>query len=85
MCAATDHTCAVPLSPSLTLLINSTRSLLILECETAMDITPLSIYADEKESLLAPGIKLKVKSRKKKGLVSEIRVVEVGNVLFPSA
>ena len=29
-------------------------------CRSAMDITPLSLYQNEKESLLAPGTKLKV-------------------------
>ena len=46
-----------------------------------MDITPLSIYANEKESLLAPGTQLKVSSRKRNGKVAEIRLVEVGSAL----
>ena len=37
----------------------------IIDCKTAMDITPLSLYPSEKESLLAPGTQLKVKSRKR--------------------
>ena len=35
-------------------------TLLTLRCRSAMDITPLSLYQNEKESLLAPGTKLKV-------------------------
>ena len=46
-----------------------------------MDITPLSVYPNEKESLLAPGTRLKVLSRTKKGKVNEIHVEEVGSAL----
>ena len=56
-------------------------SLLTVEAHTAMDITPLSIYANEKESLLAPGTQLKVATRKRVGKVAEIRLVEVGSAL----
>jgi len=53
-------------------------SLIILDCKNAMDITPLSIYASEKESLLAPGTKLRAISRKRTGKTVEIHVEEVG-------
>jgi predicted DNA-binding WGR domain protein len=56
-------------------------SLLTLRCKTAMDITPLSIYTNEKESLLAPGTKLKVLSRKRSGNITEIHCEEVGSAL----
>jgi len=58
--------------------VGSGASLIILDCKTAMDITPLSIYVSEKESLLAPGTKLKVIKREKKGKINEIHVEEVG-------
>ena len=54
---------------------------LTLRCKTAMDITPLSIYTNEKESLLAPGTKLKVLSRKRSGNITEIHCEEVGSAL----
>ena len=50
-------------------------------CRSAMDITPLSLYKNEKESLLAPGTKLKVISRKRVGSIAEIVVEEVGSAL----
>merc|ERR1711871_1243679 len=57
-------------------------SLIVLDCKNAMDITPLSIYPSEKESLLAPGTKLKVikRERKQEGkqTYNEIHVEEVG-------
>jgi hypothetical protein len=43
-----------------------------------MDISALSFYANEKESLLAPGTQLRVVSRSRKGLITEIRAEEVG-------
>ena len=46
-----------------------------------MNIEPLSIYPHEKESLLVPGTKLEVLTRKKVGNLAEIRVREVGNAL----
>ena len=46
-----------------------------------MDITPLSLYQNEKESLLSPGTRLKVISRKRAGNITEILVEEVGSVL----
>ena len=43
-----------------------------------MDISALSFYASEKESLLAPGTQLRVLSRARKGQITEIRAVEAG-------
>jgi hypothetical protein len=53
-------------------------TLLTLDCSTAMDISALSFYSSEKESLLAPGTQLRVVSRKRVGKISEIHVEEVG-------
>ena len=61
--------------------LGGAASLIVLKCKTAMDITPLSVYPNEKESLLAPGTRLKVLSRTKKGKVNEIHVEEVGGAL----
>jgi len=54
---------------------------LTLECKTAVDIAPLSIYSSEKESLLAPGTMLRVLSRERKGKVAHIHVEEIGNAI----
>jgi hypothetical protein len=51
----------------------------------AMNITPMSIYPHEAESLLLPGTKLKVVSRKKVGKVNEIHVQECGNAMDDKA
>jgi PHP family Zn ribbon phosphoesterase len=48
-----------------------------------MDITPLSVYPNEKESLLAPGTRLKVLSRKRTGSVNEIHVEEIETAVEP--
>lgn len=56
-------------------------SFITLNCNSAVDIAPLSVYSSEKESLLAPGTKLKVLSRTRKGKVAHIHVEEVGNAL----
>ena len=61
--------------------LGGAASLIVLKCKRAMDITPLSVYPNEKESLLAPGTRLKVLSRKKVGKVNEIHVEEVGSAL----
>eukprot|EP00039_Didymoeca_costata_P018537 m.333884 g.333884 ORF g.333884 m.333884 type:complete len:688 (-) comp17240_c0_seq1:115-2178(-) len=53
-------------------------TLVTVDCTTAMDISALSFYSNEKESLLAPGTMLKVKSRKRNGLIAEIHMEEVG-------
>jgi len=55
----------------------------ILDTVSAMDITPLSVYPNEKESLLAPGTRLKVISRKRNGSVNEIHVQEVDSAVEP--
>ena len=47
-------------------------TLVILDTETAMDISSLSFYQNEKESLLAPGTQLKVIKRERKGKVTEV-------------
>lgn len=51
----------------------------------AVDISCLSIYKSEKESLLAPGTVLRVASRKRTGTgaktVTEVQLVEVGSAL----
>jgi len=54
---------------------------LTLEVQNAVDISPLSFYASEKESLLAPGTQLEVVSRKRNGKIAEIVVKEVGSML----
>jgi hypothetical protein len=54
-------------------------TLFTLKTKTSMDISSLSFYSHEKESLLAPGTQLKVLKRSKKGKISEILVEEVGN------
>ena len=56
-------------------------TLVIIDCKTAMDITPLSLYPSEKESLLAPGTQLKVMSRKQVGNIAEIHCEEIGRLL----
>lgn len=57
--------------------LGSTATLLTLHTKNACDISPLSFYPHEQESLLSPGTKLKVLSRKRKGKVAEIEVEEV--------
>lgn len=52
-------------------------SLLTIETKTACDISSITFYGNEKESLLAPGTQLKVKSCKKNGKVAEILLEEV--------
>jgi len=56
-------------------------TLLSLDTTSAINIEPLSIYPHEKESLLVPGTKLEVVSRKQVGSLAEIHVKEVGNAL----
>jgi len=56
-------------------------TLITIEATSAMDIAALSFYSNEKESLLAPGTQLKVKSSKRNGNVTEITMVEVGRAL----
>jgi len=52
-------------------------TLLTLNCKNACDISTLSFYPHEAESLLPPGTKLRVLSRTRKQNVAEIEVQEV--------
>jgi len=56
-------------------------SFLTIDTKTAVDISSITFYSNEKESLLAPGTQLLVKSVKINGLVSEIHLEEVGNAV----
>jgi len=59
-------------------------TLITLQTTSAIDITPLSIYENEKESLLMPGTRFKVLSRawsKKNKNVCEIHVQEIASAL----
>jgi predicted DNA-binding WGR domain protein len=56
----------------------SDSSLLTIDTKTACDISTISFYQNEKESLLMPGTQLKVISSKKNGKVAEIHLQEVG-------
>ena len=56
-------------------------TLIVMRAKSAMDISAMSFYPNEKESLLAPGTKLKVVSRKRIGNVSEIHMEEIGSAL----
>ena len=51
---------------------------LTIKAKTACDISNLSFFSNEKESLLAPGTQLKVLKSKKVGKVAEIELEEVG-------
>eukprot|EP00495_Collosphaeridae_sp_1-RS-2012_P009135 TRINITY_DN91_c0_g2_i3.p1 TRINITY_DN91_c0_g2~~TRINITY_DN91_c0_g2_i3.p1 ORF type:complete len:233 (-),score=29.48 TRINITY_DN91_c0_g2_i3:300-998(-) len=52
-----------------------------LKVKSACDISVISFYSNEKESLLAPGTQFKVKRNKTKGKVTEIDLVEIGRVV----
>eukprot|EP00808_Paulinella_micropora_P010448 g5899.t1 len=54
-------------------------TLFTIDTVTACDISKITFYSNEKESLLAPGTQLKVKSSKRNGKISEIRLEEVGS------
>jgi len=56
-------------------------TMITLQAKTACDISQVTFYAHEKESLLAPGTQLKIISSKRVGKVSEILVEEVGRCL----
>nr|USW07835.1 poly [ADP-ribose] polymerase 1 [Crypthecodinium cohnii] len=56
-------------------------TLLTVEVSTACDISEVSFYANEAESILLPGTKLEVLSSKKTGNKSEIALREVGRVV----
>lgn len=49
-----------------------------IESQTATDISDITFFGNEKESLLAPGTQLKVKKSGKSGNVAEITLTEVG-------
>eukprot|EP00658_Telonema_sp_P-2_P038003 TRINITY_DN27322_c0_g2_i1.p1 TRINITY_DN27322_c0_g2~~TRINITY_DN27322_c0_g2_i1.p1 ORF type:complete len:149 (-),score=53.22 TRINITY_DN27322_c0_g2_i1:551-997(-) len=51
---------------------------LTIDTKSAVDISEITFYANEKESLLLPGTQLLVKSVEKKGKVAEIHLEEVG-------
>jgi len=63
--------------------LGGVASLIVLDTHSAIDITPLSVYPNEKESLLAPGTRLKVVSRKREGNVNELHVEEVDSAVEP--
>lgn len=54
---------------------------LTVETETACDISEVSFYSNEAESILLPGTKLEVVSAKKEGKKSSIHLKEVGRVV----
>lgn len=53
-------------------------SVCTLHTKTACDISEISFFSGEKESLLRPGTQLKVKSRAKKGGITNLVLEEVG-------
>jgi len=56
-------------------------TLFTIRSQTACDISALSFFASEKESLLAPGTQLKVISKKRNGKIAEIELMEVGRAV----
>merc|ERR1740129_2741804 len=56
-------------------------TLLTVETQTACDISEVSFFANEAESILLPGTQLKVISSKRQGAKSEIRLKEFGRVV----
>jgi len=56
-------------------------TLFTIDTKTACNISEISFYSNEKESLLAPGTQLKVKSAKRSGTITEIHLEEVGRVV----
>mmetsp|Transcript_57273 Transcript_57273/g.123933 ORF Transcript_57273/g.123933 Transcript_57273/m.123933 type:complete len:480 (-) Transcript_57273:149-1588(-) len=56
-------------------------TLLTVEAKTACDISQITFYSNEKESLLAPGTQLKVKSAKRAGQLTEITLTEIGRAV----
>lgn len=53
-------------------------TLFTIDTETSVDISALSFYSTEKESLLMPGTQLLVKSISKTGLITNIHLEEIG-------
>lgn len=56
-------------------------SVLTIKATTSSDISDITFFSKEKESLLAPGTKLEVKSKRRNGNVAEIELEEVGRAL----
>jgi predicted DNA-binding WGR domain protein len=56
-------------------------TVITVESLTASDISEITFYANEKESLLCPGTQLKVKSKKRNGNVTEITLAECGRAI----
>merc|ERR1712100_437884 len=56
-------------------------TLFTIDTKTSTDIAPLSMFANEKESLLAPGTQLEVISKKQNGNVAEIHLKEPVRVI----
>jgi len=56
-------------------------TIVTVESETASDISAITFYSNEKESLLAPGTQLLVKSNKRNGNVTEVTLKEVGRAI----
>merc|ERR1712190_90249 len=56
-------------------------TLLTVETQTACEISEVSFFANEAESILLPGTKLEVLSAQRKGGKSEIKLREVGRVV----
>lgn len=56
-------------------------TVITVESKTASDISDITFYSNEKESLLCPGTQLKVKSNKMNGNVCEITLEEVGRAI----
>lgn len=56
-------------------------TLFTIETTTSTDISQLSFFGSEKESLLAPGTQLLVTSKKQIGNVAEIHLKETGRLL----
>lgn len=56
-------------------------TVITVESLSASDISQITFYANEKESLLCPGTQLKVKSKKRNGKVTEITMQEVGRAI----
>ena len=54
---------------------------LTIDTKTATDISEITFYSSEKESLLAPGTQLKVISSERKNKVTYIHLQEVGRVI----
>jgi hypothetical protein len=65
------------LTPGFMAQLGGKATLLTLQCKNAVDVSRLSLYPHEAESLLLPGTRLRVLSRKRVGNVAHITVEEV--------